>query len=107
MPLLSRSVLSSSPYIGLLYLLRMHAINSSVDDAWQRHWWDDFTHKGKQVVNRLKIPQGLSTLSFVGGVKFPQGEGSAVIYRKKNRPALQRRDILTVFLVSFFISIFS
>ena len=25
-----------------------------------------------------------------------------VIHRKKNRPALQRRDILTVFLVSFF-----
>ena len=35
-------------------------------------------------------------------MKFPQGEGSAVIHRKKNRPALQRRDILTVFLVSFF-----
>ena len=39
-------------------------------------------------------------------MKFPQGEGSAVIHRKKTRPALQRRDILTVFLVSFFISIF-
>ena len=34
-------------------------------------------------------------------MKFPQGEGSAVIHRKKNWPALQRRDILTVFLVSF------
>ncbi len=34
-------------------------------------------------------------------MKFPQGEESAVIHRKKNRPALQRRDILTVFLVSF------
>ena len=34
-------------------------------------------------------------------MKFPQGEGSAVIHRKKNRPALQRRDILTVSLVSF------
>ena len=32
-------------------------------------------------------------------MKFPQGEGSAVIHRKKNRPALQRRDILTVSLV--------
>ena len=39
-------------------------------------------------------------------MKFPQGEGSAVIHRKKNRPALQRRDILTVFLVSFFILFF-
>ena len=36
-------------------------------------------------------------------MKFPQGEGSAVIHRKKNRPALQRREILTVFLVSFFL----
>ena len=34
-------------------------------------------------------------------MKFPQGEGSAVIHRKKNRPALQRRDILTVSLVAF------
>ena len=33
-------------------------------------------------------------------MKFPQGEGSAVIHRKKNRPALQRHDILTIFLVS-------
>ena len=36
-------------------------------------------------------------------MKFPQGEGSAVIHRKKNRPALQRRNILTVSLVSFFL----
>ncbi len=39
-------------------------------------------------------------------MKFPQGEGSAVIHRKKNRPALQRRDILTVSLVSFFLFLF-
>ena len=39
-------------------------------------------------------------------MKFPQGEGSAVIHRKKNRPALQRRDILTVSLVSFFFFFF-
>ena len=29
-----------------------------------------------------------------------------MIHRKKNRPALQRRDILTVSLASFFIFIF-
>ena len=29
-----------------------------------------------------------------------------MIHRKKNRPALQRRDILTVSLVSFFFSFF-
>ena len=39
-------------------------------------------------------------------MKFPQGEGSAVIHRKKNRPALQRRDILTVSLVFFLIFFF-
>ena len=39
-------------------------------------------------------------------MKFPQGEGSAVIHRKKNRPALQRRDILTVSLVSSSFSFF-
>ena len=47
-------------------------------------WQGEFTRNRKQVVNRLKIPQGLSTLCFVGGVKFPQGEGSAVVHRKKN-----------------------
>ena len=49
---------------GLHCLLRLHPINSCVGDAWQRLWRDDFTHNGKQVVNRLKIPQGLSTLMF-------------------------------------------
>ena len=33
---LSGSVVSSTPYIGLFCLLRMHAINSCVDDARQR-----------------------------------------------------------------------
>ena len=47
-------------------------------------WCCEFTCYCKQVTNRLKIPQGLSTLCIVGGVKFPQGEGSAVIHRKKN-----------------------
>ena len=87
---------------GLHCLLRIHAINSCVDDTWQRLWRDDFTHNGKQVVNRLKIPQGLSTLMFRRWSEFPQGEGSAVIHRKKNRPALQRCDILTASLGSSF-----
>ena len=48
-----------------------------------RLWHGDCTCK--QVVNRLKIPQGLSTLyCFTGGVKFPQGEESAVIHHMKN-----------------------
>ena len=51
---------------------------------WHSLWESDFTCHREQVVNRLKIPQGLSTLYFAGGVKFPHGEGSAVIHRKKN-----------------------
>ena len=73
--LVSGSVLSSTPYIGLLCLLRMHAVNYCVGDAWQRLWWDDFTHNGKQVVNRLKIPQGLSTLKFRRWSEVPSRGG--------------------------------
>ena len=48
-------------------------------------WKGEFTRNRKQVINRLKIPQGFSPhYCFVGGMKFPQGEGSAVIHRKKN-----------------------
>ena len=48
------------------------------------------------MTNRLKIPKGL-----FGGVKFPQEEGPAVIHRKNNRAALQRRDCATLFSVVF------
>ena len=72
---LSGSVLSSTPYIGLLCLLRMHAINSCVGDTWQRLWRDGFTHNGKQAVNRLKIPQGLSTLMFRRWSEVPSRGG--------------------------------
>ena len=47
-------------------------------------WQGGFTHNRKQVVNRLKIPRVSPHYCFTGGVKFPQGEGSAVIHRKKN-----------------------
>ena len=57
-------------------------------------WQCEFTYNSKRVVNRLKIPQGLSTLLFVGGVKFPQGEGSAVIHRKKNDLAILTPSLL-------------
>ena len=38
----------------------------------------------KQVVNRLKIPQGLSTLVFRWWSEVPPRGGSAVVHRKKN-----------------------
>ena len=44
----------------------------------------DFTDNHKQVVNRLKIPQGLSTLLFHRRSEVLQGEGSAVIHCMKN-----------------------
>ena len=60
---------------GLHCLLRMHALNSCIGDTWQRLWRDDFTHNGKQVVNRLKIPQGLSTLMFRRWSEVPSRGG--------------------------------
>ena len=60
---------------GLHCLLRMHALNSCVGDTWQRLWRDDFTHNGKQVVNRLKILQGLSTLMFRRWSEVPSRGG--------------------------------
>ena len=47
-------------------------------------WQGQFTRYRKQVVNRLKIPRVSPHSCFAGGVKLPQGEGSAVIPRKKN-----------------------
>ena len=60
---------------GLHCLLRMQAVNSCVGDTWQRLWRDDFTHNGKQVVNRPKIPQGLSTLMFRRWSEVPSRGG--------------------------------
>ena len=60
---------------GLHCLLRMLALNSCVGDTWQRLWRDDFTHNGKQAVNRLKIPHGLSTLMFRRWSEVPSRGG--------------------------------
>ena len=65
---------SSTLYIGLLCLLRMHS-NSCEGDTWRRLWWDDITCNGKRVVNRLKIPQGLSTLMFRRWSEVPSRGG--------------------------------
>ena len=66
---------------GLHCLLRIHALNSCVGDTWRRLWRDDFTHNGKQVVNRLKIPQGLSTLMFRRWSEFPSRGGVCLSVR--------------------------
>ena len=57
-------------------------------DMQRRRWQGDFTHNQKQAQN----PPGSPHYCFVGGVKFPQGEGSTVIHRT----ALRIRDFSTV-----------
>ena len=67
---------------------------------WQGHYTRNREHAGgKQVVNRLKIPQGLSTLSFRRWSEVPSrgvggGGGSAVIHRKKNIKKDEEEDLL-------------
>ena len=50
----------------------------------------DFTHKRKQVVNRLKIPQGLSTLMFHRWSEVPSRGGVRGDSPYEKLPALQR-----------------
>ena len=45
-------------------------------------WQGEFARNRKQEVNLLNPPGSLHTI--VSSVKFPKGEGSAVIHRKKN-----------------------
>ena len=50
----------------------------------------DFTHHGKRVVNRLKIPQGLSTLLFHRWSEVPSRGGVRGDSPYEKLPALQR-----------------
>ena len=53
-------------------------------------WQGDFTHKCKQVVNRLKIPQGLSTLLFHRWSEVPSRGGVRGDSLYEKLPALQK-----------------
>ena len=53
-------------------------------------WQGDFTHNCKQVVNRLKIPQGLSTLLFHRWSEVPSRGGVRGDSLYEKLPALQR-----------------
>ena len=53
-------------------------------------WQGDFTHNRKQVVNRLKIPQGLSTLLFHRWSEVPSRGGVRGDSPYEKLPALQR-----------------
>ena len=64
--------------------LSSHNAFRCIGDTCRSLWQGDFTQNCKQVVNRLKIPRVSPHYCFTGGVKFPQGEGSAVIHRMKN-----------------------
>ena len=48
------------------------------------------------IVNKLKSPRVSPHYCFVGGVKFPQGEGSSVIHRKKND--LLHKDTIYIYI---------
>ena len=52
-------------------------------------WQGDFTHSRKQVVNRLKIPQGLSTLLFHRWSEVPSRGGVRGDSPYEKLPALQ------------------
>ena len=52
-------------------------------------WQGDFTHNRKQVVNRLKIPQGLSTLLFHRWSEVPRMGGVRGDSPYEKLPALQ------------------
>ena len=53
-------------------------------------WQSDFTHDRKQVVNRFKIPQGLSTLLFHQWSKVPSRGGVRGDSPYEKLSALQR-----------------
>ena len=53
-------------------------------------WLGDFTPNRKQVVNRIKIPQGLSTLLFHRWSEVPSRVGVRADSPYKKLPALQR-----------------
>ena len=67
-------------------------------------WQGDFTLNCKQVVNRLKIPQGLSTLLFHRWSEVPSRGGVRGDSPYENLPALQRCH-LSVFSECCFIEL--
>ena len=69
-------------------------------------WLGDFTHNRKQVVKRLNIPQGLSTLLFHRWSEVPSRGGvhSDSLYEKL--PALERCH-LSVFSECCFLELFA
>ena len=67
-------------------------------------WQCDFTHKCKQVVNRLKIPQGLSTLLFHRWSEVPSRGGVHGNSPYEKLPAL-RRCHLPVFCECYFLDL--
>ena len=62
---------------------------------------DDLTHKRKQVVNRLKIPQGLSTLLIHRWSEVPSRGGVHGDSPYEKLPALQRCHLFVFFKCCF------
>ena len=80
----------------VLFLLAFLSVSLSSQCAFRGQctchslWLCDFTHNRKQVVNRLKIPQGLSTLLFHRWSEVPSRGGVRGDSPYEKLPALQR-----------------
>ena len=61
--------------ILFFWLCSSHSTFPGVGDTCHSLWQGDFTRNRKQVVNRLKIPQGLSTLLFHRWSEVPSRGG--------------------------------
>ena len=84
-------------YFGFLFRFQLrqfgHVLQTAFGGMFCRcgsKWQCDFTHNRKQVVNRLKIPQGLSTLLFHRWSEVPSRGGVHDDSPYEKLPALQR-----------------
>ena len=68
-------------------------------------WQGDFTHNRKQVVNRLKIPQGLSILLFHRWSEVPSRGGVRGDSPYEKLPALQRCHLSVFSECCFFLEL--
>ena len=85
------------PSVSLFLLCFLRVVHVSL-------WQGDFTQNGKQVVNRLKIPQGLSTLLFHRWSEVPSRGGVRGDSPYEKLPALQRCH-LSVFSECWFLEL--
>ena len=74
----------------VLFWLAIPSVSLLLVSTCNSLWQGDYTHKCKQVVNRLKIPQGLSTLLFHRWSEVPSRGGVHGDSPYEKLPALPR-----------------